>query len=188
MDAKQTGAFIAQLRKEKAYTQKELAQKLHVSDKAISRWETGKGFPDTALLKPLGDALGVSVGELLAGQRIHESRIKDHVDGVLVESMQDSQRKVTAAAVFCAAMAVLVLVVGCATYFLLVPKEPSAVDFVNGSQTSLLYPLTDDNMYIQITYGDYEKREFDGGYEYFLPDGTERYVLERSLLYGGSER
>ena len=66
MDAKKTGALISQLRKERGYTQKDLAELLHVSDKAISRWETGKGYPDTALLKPLSDALGIGVSELLA--------------------------------------------------------------------------------------------------------------------------
>ena len=55
MDAKTTGRFIAELRKQKGYTQKELAEKIMVTDKAISRWETGKGLPDTSLLKPLGD-------------------------------------------------------------------------------------------------------------------------------------
>lgn len=47
MDANATGRFIAELRKQKGYTQKELAEKLMVTDKAISRWETGKGLPDT---------------------------------------------------------------------------------------------------------------------------------------------
>ena len=75
MDAKTTGRFIAELRKQKGYTQKELAEKIMVTDKAISRWETGKGLPDTSLLKPLGDILGVSVGELLSGKIIEEADI-----------------------------------------------------------------------------------------------------------------
>lgn len=53
MDKNITGRFIAELRKQKGFTQKELAEKLMVTDKAISRWETGKGLPDTSLLKPL---------------------------------------------------------------------------------------------------------------------------------------
>lgn len=74
MDTNVTGRFIAELRKQKGYTQKELAEKLRVTDKAISRWETGKGFPDTSLLKPLSDSLGVSVGELLSGKLWKEQR------------------------------------------------------------------------------------------------------------------
>ena len=69
MDNIQFGAFVAQLRKERALTQKELADRLRVTDKAVSKWETGKGFPDLKLLEPLAEALGVSLVELLQGER-----------------------------------------------------------------------------------------------------------------------
>ena len=84
MDAKTTGRFLAELRKEKGYTQKELGDKLMVTDKAISRWETGKGLPDTALLKPLSEILGVSVGELLAGKRVPPEQAQDETDSIVV--------------------------------------------------------------------------------------------------------
>jgi len=90
MDAKTTGRFIAELRKQKGYTQKELAEKIMVTDKAISRWETGKGLPDTSLLKPLGDILGVSVGELLSGKIIEEAEMKDQTDRIILDSMKYS--------------------------------------------------------------------------------------------------
>lgn len=95
MDAKVTGCFIAQLRKELGLTQKELAEKLEVTDKAISRWETGKGLPDTSLLKPLAEILGVSVGELLSGKRMDDSQIKNQADHIILESLsyEESQEK-----------------------------------------------------------------------------------------------
>lgn len=62
-----TGAIIKRLREEKKMTQAELAGRICVSDKAVSRWETGKGYPDITLIEPLGAALGVSVAELLSG-------------------------------------------------------------------------------------------------------------------------
>lgn len=65
IDKKQFGSFVAQLRKEKGYTQKELASRLFVSDKAVSKWETGASIPDTALLVPLAELLDVTVTELL---------------------------------------------------------------------------------------------------------------------------
>lgn len=65
IDKKQFGTFVAARRKEKGYTQKELAEKLYVSDKAVSKWETGASIPDTALLIPLAELLGVTVTELL---------------------------------------------------------------------------------------------------------------------------
>lgn len=63
------GQFIAQLRKERKLTQKELAAQLHITDKAVSKWETGLSCPDIALLTSLADILGVTTGELLNGQR-----------------------------------------------------------------------------------------------------------------------
>ncbi|MCD8354902.1 MAG: helix-turn-helix domain-containing protein [Clostridiales bacterium] len=92
MDANETGRFIAELRKQKGYTQKELAEKLMVTDKAISRWETGRGLPDTSLLKPLGDILDVSVSELLAGKRLDVAETKEETDKIILESLNYSKR------------------------------------------------------------------------------------------------
>ena len=69
MEAKQFGQFIAGIRKEKKMTQAELAGKIHVTDKAISRWERGLGFPDIQTLEPLAQALGISVLELMRSER-----------------------------------------------------------------------------------------------------------------------
>lgn len=69
MEAKKFGQFIAGIRKEKKMTQAELAWKIHVTDKAISRWERGLGFPDIQTLEPLAQALGISVLELMRSER-----------------------------------------------------------------------------------------------------------------------
>ncbi len=79
IDKEKLGAFIAELRKEKGYTQKELGDKLFLSNKAVSKWETGASIPDTTLLIPLADILGVSVTELLTYQRIAPSTPLDSV-------------------------------------------------------------------------------------------------------------
>ena len=92
MDKNTTGRFIAELRKQKGFTQKELAENLMVTDKAISRWETGKGLPDTSLLKPLGDVLGVSITELLSGKRIEEVDMKERADNIILEALNYSKR------------------------------------------------------------------------------------------------
>ena len=70
MDQVKVGEFISTERKAKKLTQKELAEQLGVSDKTISRWETGNGLPDMAYLTPLCDLLKVSVNELLSGEKI----------------------------------------------------------------------------------------------------------------------
>ena len=68
MDRYVTGDVIRALREKKGLTQEELAKWIFVSGKAVSKWETGKGYPDVSLLEPLAAALGISVIELLSGQ------------------------------------------------------------------------------------------------------------------------
>ncbi|MBS6679456.1 MAG: helix-turn-helix transcriptional regulator, partial [Clostridiales bacterium] len=70
------GAFVALCRKEKNMTQLELAQELKVTDKAVSRWERGKGFPDISLLVPLAEALDITVLELMNSEK-REKRMED---------------------------------------------------------------------------------------------------------------
>ena len=72
MDAKKLGEFLSKRRKELRITQAQLAERLHVTDKAVSRWERGIGLPDINLLEPLSEALDVSVLELLRGERMQE--------------------------------------------------------------------------------------------------------------------
>lgn len=69
MDVKRTGSFIAEMRKGKNMTQAELAAKLQVTDKAVSRWERGVGYPDITLLEPLAGQLGVTVLDILRGEK-----------------------------------------------------------------------------------------------------------------------
>lgn len=65
MNTEQFGRFVAEQRKAKGYTQRELAEKLRVTDKAISRWENGHGYPDIVLLEPLAKELEISIAELM---------------------------------------------------------------------------------------------------------------------------
>lgn len=75
MDNARFGAFIAELRKEKGMTQRALADRLSVTDKAVSKWERGLGFPDIKLIEPLADALGSSVIEIMSSERLSEGRV-----------------------------------------------------------------------------------------------------------------
>lgn len=70
IDKKKFGLFVSKLRKENGFTQKELAERLFISDKAVSKWETGVSLPDTALIVPLADLLGISVTELLMCEKM----------------------------------------------------------------------------------------------------------------------
>ena len=70
MDRYVTGSVIRKMREGRKMTQEELANRISVSPKAVSKWETGRGFPDVSLLEPLADALGISVIELLSGEDV----------------------------------------------------------------------------------------------------------------------
>ena len=70
MDKYVTGAVIRKLRESKNMTQEELAEKIYVTGKAVSKWENGQGFPDISLIEPLSKALDISVIELLSGEHI----------------------------------------------------------------------------------------------------------------------
>ena len=70
MDARKTGALITARRKALGLTQKELAERLTVSDKAVSKWETGAGYPEVTMLPLLAATLGITVDELLAGDTL----------------------------------------------------------------------------------------------------------------------
>ena len=67
MDARKTGRFIAEKRKEKNISQKDLAEYLNITDKAISKWERGLSFPDITILIPLSEVLNVSLYDILTG-------------------------------------------------------------------------------------------------------------------------
>ncbi len=96
MDNIQFGAFVAQLRKEKGLTQKELADLLNVTDKAVSKWETAKGFPDVKLLEPLAQALGVSLVELMQGRRQETETLTVAEAGTVVSQAMGQWEKAAA--------------------------------------------------------------------------------------------
>lgn len=93
------GAFVSELRKEKGYTQKDLAERLFISDKAISKWETGMSIPDITLLIPLSNLLDVSVTELLMCERIDSNSSIDaeKVENVIKTALTYSEEKATRA-------------------------------------------------------------------------------------------
>ena len=75
MDNQKFGAFIASTRKEKGWTQLELAEKINVTDKAVSKWERGLGFPDIKTIEPLAEALDVSILEIMRSEHLNENQV-----------------------------------------------------------------------------------------------------------------
>lgn len=89
MDQQKVGKFIASIRKEKNLTQAQLGEKLGVTDKTISKWENGNYMPDLSLLKSLSETLGVSIYELLDGERIPNNDVQEKSKGdVLIDALK----------------------------------------------------------------------------------------------------
>lgn len=94
-DNEKFGEFIAQLRREKQWTQKELASRLFISDKAVSKWERGLSMPNVSMLIPMAEIFGVTVTELLRGERLEaESALnRDEVEKLVTCSVDMSLRE-----------------------------------------------------------------------------------------------
>ena len=88
MNQKRIGEFISKLRKEKEMTQVELANHLGVTDRAISKWENGRGLPDLSLIRELCDILGISINELLNGEKIKKEEYKKVSDNNLINTLE----------------------------------------------------------------------------------------------------
>ena len=94
MDQIKIGKFIAELRKTKNMTQQQLGEKIGVSSKTISKWETGKGMPDLSSLKPLSDCLEISINELLSGEKIDEEKYTDKLEENIINTIEYSDKQV----------------------------------------------------------------------------------------------
>ena len=202
MDNMKTGQLIRQLRKEKDMTQRELADKLHITDRAVSKWERGPCAPEISLLEPLAEALGCSVLDLMAGERTvraegsqEEARTRD----VLHYSIQQVRRRVRLTRrrwlLAAAAVALVLLLGGTALWrsgvlFVVArstsPDGSEAVTVYSKDLVSGGFGLTDATSLIvrhdsggetRITYGDHA---FQG--LWWAPDSS-KYVL--ALDYGG---
>ena len=105
MDCAKVGRLILQFRKEKGLTQRELGERLHVTDRAVSKWETGKSFPDVSILEDVCRELDISVSELLAGKRIASEDYKEETEKVLIATI--GQRQLMGFEVVCSILKLL---------------------------------------------------------------------------------
>ena len=116
MDQEKFGIFIAALRKEKGWTQRELAEYLNVTDKAVSKWERGLGFPDIKTIEPLADALDVSVLEIMRAERMDAKCVSTDGAEEAITNVIDAatyQRKIGRKNMIIALIAVTALVMMC---------------------------------------------------------------------------
>lgn len=96
MDQAKIGAFIAEMRKNKKLTQRQLAEQLNISDKTISKWECGNGLPEVSLMLPLCEILEINVNELLSGEKLskdnYHEKAEENMMNLLVEKAESKKR------------------------------------------------------------------------------------------------
>ncbi|MBO5096158.1 MAG: helix-turn-helix transcriptional regulator [Clostridia bacterium] len=94
MNQEKIGRFITELRKEKKMTQIDLANKLGITDRAISKWENGRGMPDLSLLPPLCEILDVSINELLSGARLDKKDYQEKLEENIINTIDYTDKKI----------------------------------------------------------------------------------------------
>ena len=94
MDQEKIGKFIAECRKNKKLTQSELAEKLGVTDKSIGNWENGRNMPDLSLFKPLCDELGITINELINGEKIKEEEYQEKFEENIINTIDYTNKKI----------------------------------------------------------------------------------------------
>ena len=91
MDLIKIGKFISEQRKKIGLTQMQLAEKLNITDRAVSKWETGKAMPDSSLMLPLCDILGITVNDLLSGEVVTMENYNKELENKLVEMVKQKE-------------------------------------------------------------------------------------------------
>ena len=171
MDAQKTGQLIAEARKEKGLTQRELAQALHVSAQAVSKWERGLNFPDLALLEPLGDCLGLSVSELLSGVRGEQPREELLRDSLRIFPAQTGAKVRRWRALALACLGVLLILALCGGYRYvkyhteLLPQSATVISPIARSELDTLAFQTAGLPSVHL-------------YDLTVADGTEHYQVQ----------
>ncbi len=93
MNQKKIGLFLRELRKEKNLTQEELAEQLNVAGRTVSRWETGRNMPDVSIMIPLCEILGISINELLSGEKIAMNKYEENAEMNFEQIMKAMKKK-----------------------------------------------------------------------------------------------
>ncbi|MBO5937465.1 MAG: helix-turn-helix transcriptional regulator [Clostridia bacterium] len=184
MNNKTTGSFISARRKELSLNQKQLAEKLGVTDKAVSKWETGRSAPDIALLEPLARELGVSVVEILQGEKIEEENFPAVSDEVVVTTMKKDKKKLKRAVIIAVSIMLSILVFlqinfYCYHYFTTIPEN----DITAIEKQATEYIKDFSNIYeYEFHNGKIVKSVEKGKYHFYLIEGTNEINEKRIYL------
>ncbi|MCD7724160.1 MAG: helix-turn-helix domain-containing protein [Clostridiales bacterium] len=181
MDQIKIGRFIADERKKRDYTQRQLADLLGISDKTVSKWETGKGFPEISLLLPLCSELDINVNELLSGGRLSEADYKQKAEENMVNMIKEKEAnqknyRLTNIVGGMSSVTYVVLMIIISIYGSAIPRLPAIV------LTVLAIGVFAVGVYVatqgERTIGYYKCPECDG---YFIPTYKE-YMMGMHFL------
>ena len=143
MDQLKIGKFIAEQRKSKNLTQMQLAEKLCITDKAVSKWERGIAMPDTAIMLELSELLGISVNELLSGEKIDMENNNEKNEQLLLEMAKELERKnktIWTAMWVIMIVSIIALIGGLALIAWLMPEGPWMLVAILGLAVVFLIP------------------------------------------------
>ena len=156
MNQEKIGKFILKLRKEKNMTQQELADKIGVTDRAISKWENGRGMPDLSLMKPLCDELGITINELISGESLDKKEYKERSEENIINTISYSDNKIKKTkTLFKAIVSILIIIfVSLAFMFIIDVRRMNENKPVVFSTWGFLYTpainLNDDEIYLSV--------------------------------------
>jgi len=125
MNQEKIGKFICRLRKEKKMTQSELAEKIGVTEKSISNWENGRNMPDLSLFKPLCEELGISINDLMSGEKIKNNEYQEKLEENIVNTIDYTSKKVNSKNYFIGFLFIIFGLMIILTAMTLFPSESS---------------------------------------------------------------
>lgn len=181
MDQIKIGKFISSLRKEKGYTQEQLAEKLNVSNKSISRWENGNTMPDLSLIPKLCEILGISINELLSGERIESDEYQKKLEENIIINMDLLKKKIngfTKRFMFVVMSIFILLVIG--LFALISYKELTYTKiYLDDSNVQISACKEKDYLGFTVSTKDETPFMFNSYYE----EETKTYVIENLFRY-----
>ena len=183
MDQVKIGKFIAELRKNKNMTQQELGDKLNVSFKTLSKWENGRGLPELSTLKPLSEELGVSINEILSGEKLEKQDYQEKFEENIVNTLDYSNKKIKNIKYIC------MIFIICTILVLLIMFTLFGIDITRMRNNEPIFfsnwgfnyvpPINLDDINIENAIKDYLIREDEKNNHY---DNEKSFVAMRTYL------
>ncbi len=155
MDNTRTGSFIREKRKEKGLTQKEVADRLNITDRAVSKWERGICAPDIALLEPLSKILDVSISDLISGE---ESQVANNNE-IIVETINYSNREMTRKTKRLKQGLIIVSIIACLSIMVFLLSKMFPIIFQRGNPVPYLIAaiqIDDTHRYVKVNDGSFQ--------------------------------